>query len=391
MWDSEVVVTGAAQTPFNRRKDGSGPRDWAVSAFEAARDMAQIEASEIDALFIASESDFFSLQLNPSSVLATDLGLSGVAAVRCEAGGASGQAAVHQAALAVQSGLVQHAAVIGLDASASGLPPDKIKTLYGFSFDAWTDGLTGLTSTALYALSWQAFATQHGLGARHLNDVTRHNREQACSNPDAHLPRRDSADEIDASPLIASPYRRLHCSPLSDGAAALVLSHGSSTAPRATAPRLVGIGAATDHLHLGARAEPGHFAAKQAAMRRACTVAGITPADIGYAEVYDAYAGAQVQALAALGLSEAIEADLAAGVFTKGGRCPVNLSGGLMGQGAPAGAIGVAQTATCARMLEGRYHPALQLADLPAYALADTHGGVCTSAAVTLLKRGEAL
>lgn len=58
-----------------------------------------------------------------------------------------------------------------------------------------------------------------------------------------------------------------------------------------------------------------------------------------------------------------------------------------MGQGAPAGAIGVAQVAACARMLDGRYHAALQPSSIPNYALADTHGGICTTAGVTILKR----
>lgn len=368
MWDSKVIVSGAVQTPFNCRKDGTGPRDWSAQAFGAALTMAGIEAAQIDALFVASESDFFSLQLNPSSILASELGLTGAAAMRCEGGGASGQMAVHAATMAVQSGAVRHAAVIGVDPSASSLSGDAVRTLYGFSFDAWTDGMTGLTSTALYALSWQAFAAEHGLDAVDLAAVTMQNRANACANPEAHLPRRDSADEIDASPLIAIPYRRLHCSPLSDGAAALILSReGEGT--RKSAPRVAGIGAGTDHMHLGARANAGDFAAKRRAMQRARALAGVAPDQIGLAEVYDAYAGAQLQALHALGLSaETI----------------VNLSGGLMGQGAPVGATGVGQVATCARLLEGRYHAGLQ----PQSLRADTHGGVCTSSAVTILQRG---
>jgi acetyl-CoA C-acetyltransferase len=390
MWDSNVIVTGAAQTPFNRRKDGTGLRDWSASAFADALAMAQIEPSQIDALYVASESDFFSLQLNPSSILASELGLTGVAAMRCEGGGASGQLAVHAATMAVQSGAARHVAVIGVDSSASSLPGGAMRKLYGFSFDAWTDGMTGFSATALYALSWQVFAAKQGLGEAHLAAVTIQNRANACANLDAHLPRRDSADQIDASPMIASPYRRLHCAPLSDGAAALILSHHSATTRR-TAPRIAGIGAATDHMHLGTRADPGAFAAKRKAMQRACGVAGIVPGDIGLAEVYDAYAGAQLQALTALGLSDDVRVDLEASAFAPGGRCPVNLSGGLMGQGAPVGATGVGQVATCARLLEGRYPSDLQPEVLPKYALADTHGGVCTSAAVTILQgRGAA-
>ncbi|MEP6266091.1 MAG: hypothetical protein ABJ139_02010, partial [Paracoccaceae bacterium] len=191
MHKTNVTVTGAALTPFNRRRDGTGFRDWAASAFDTALDMSGLERSDIDALYVASESDFFHLQLNPASVLATELGLVGVAATRCEGGGASGQLAVHAAIRSVQSGAARHAVVIGVDPSASALSGDAIRSLYGFSFDAWTDGMTGLTSTALYALSYQAFAAEHRTTEADLAAVTIQNRMNACSNPGAHLRRQD--------------------------------------------------------------------------------------------------------------------------------------------------------------------------------------------------------
>lgn len=389
MSPNNALITGAALTPFNRRKDGSGFRDWAAQAFDAAISMAQIEPGDIDALFVASESDFFSMQLNPAAVLATELGLVGAAATRCEGGGASGQVAVHAAIDSIRSGMSRHVAVVGVDPSASCLAPQTIRTLYGFSFDAWTDGFSGVSSTGLYALSYQAFAAELQTTDADLASVTMQNRAHACENPGAHLPRQDRAHDIMESPAISSPYRRLHCSPLSDGAAVLIISNAAKAPKaRAKAPRVAGIGAGTDHMHLGARPAPGFFTAKAKAMARACIQANIKPAEIGLAEIYDAYAGAQLQGLHALGLSQNPARDLRRGDFAKDGRCPVNLSGGLMGQGAPVGATGVGQTATIALQLEGRYHPKLQLEDLPRYALADTHGGICTLAATTLLERG---
>ena len=386
-----AAISGAALTRFDRRKDGTSFRDWAAEAFSAALAMSGLERREIGALVLASESDFFTLQLNPASVIADDLGLFGVATSRVEGGGASGQLAVHAGAQTIAAGLARHVAVIGLDPSASQLPSDTVKMLYGFSFDAWTDGISGVPSTVLYALSMQDFMARTGLGGAALDAVTIQNRANACANPGAHLPRRHSAAELAASVMIATPYRRLHCSPLSDGAAAVILSHPDALPhARRRAPRITGIGAASDRVHLGARAEPGMFAAKRLAMQRACGMAGLVPADIDVAEVYDAYAGAQLQAIHALGLSCNIAADLADHAFGPDGRLPVNLSGGLMGQGAPVGATGVGQTATCALILEGRYHPGLQPQRSLRHALADTHGGICTTAAVTLLSQPEA-
>lgn len=386
-----VLIIGAALTPFNRRRDGSGFRDWASEAFDAALAMSGIDRGEIDALIIASESDFFTLQLNPASVLAQDLGLCGAETLRVEGGGATGQLAVHAGVERILSRRARHVAVVGVDPSASALAGDSIRELYGYSFDFWTDGLAGITATSLYALSWQAFAATHGGMAHDLNAVTIKNRGNAMANPNAHLPRQHVEEDFATSPMIASPYRRLHCSPLSDGAAALILSapDAAPAARRNMAPQITGIGAASDLPGLGHRREPGLFTAKTKAAERALSMAGIAPSDIAMAEVYDAYAGAELQAIAALGLADNAVAASRDGAFNPEGRCPVNLSGGLMGQGAPVGATGVAQTATCALVLEGRYHVALQPDHPMGHALADTHGGVGTTCAVTVVSAGD--
>ncbi len=385
-----VLVIGAALTPFNRRRDGSGFRDWAGEAFDAALAMSEIGREDIDALIVSSESDFFTLQLNPASILAQDFGLCGAETLRVEGGGASGQMAVHAGVERILSGRARRVAVVGVDPSASALPGDSIRELYGYSFDFWTEGLSGVTATSLYALSWQAFAADHGGTTEDLNAVTVKNRGNALSNPNAHLPRAHKPEEFADAPMIASPYGRLHCSPLSDGAAALILStmEAAPASRRKVASRITGVGAASDLPGLGHREAPGAFAAKTKAARRALGMAGIEASDIAVAEIYDAYAGAELQAVAALGLAEDPVRASRDNDLAPDGRCPVNLSGGLMGQGAPVGAIGVGQAATCALVLEGRYHAGLQPDRALGHALADTHGGVGTSCAVTVLSAG---
>lgn len=385
-----IAIAGASLTPFSRRRDGTGVRDWARDALDGALATAGLERRDVDTLVLASETDCFTLQLNPATLFAEDLGLSGVAAFRVEGGGASGQLAVHAGAARILAGLSRTVAVVGVDAAASGLPAETTRRLYGLSFDALTDGPAGTTATQLYALSWQVFAAAEGLDDDDLARVTIAHRANALANPDAHLPRSHSRDEIAASPLVASPYRRLHCSPLSDGAAAVILcAPDALPGARRSAPRIAGMGAATDRA-LGARDDPGRFAAKTRAMQSACRMAGTTPSDIGLAEIYDPYAGAALQALHALGLSEAPGRELGEGRFAPGGSLPVNLSGGLLGQGAAPGATGVAQVATCAQLLEGRYHSGAQLPAPPACAVADTHGGIASNAAVTILMQADA-
>lgn len=152
-------------TPFNRRKDKSSFRDWARAAASAALDDAGLEMGDIDSLVVASESDFFTLQLNPAALLADECGLQGVAAKRVEGGGASGHVAVHTGLAEVAAGMARRVMVLGVEPSASHLKAADVGALYGLSFDAWTDGMTGIDSTSLYAISAQAFMARTGCHA----------------------------------------------------------------------------------------------------------------------------------------------------------------------------------------------------------------------------------
>lgn len=213
------------------------------------------------------------------------------------------------------------------------------------------------------------------------------NRLHAQANPNAHLPLDINVEDVASSPVVASPYRRLDCSPLSDGAAAVILARASDLPARPSGrARFRAASSAVDTVRLGERRDPGQFVGKQQAAGKAFEMAGLVPEDIGLAEVYDSYSGAQLQALEALGLGQGdvtrAERD---GVYTQEGALPVNLSGGLLGQGAPVGATGVAQVLAAALQLEGRYG-GQQPGRAPQFALVDTHGGIATLNAVSILE-----
>jgi len=369
----DVVIAGGAMTPFNRRKDGSSFRDWARAAALSALEDAGLEAADIDALVVASESDFFTMQLNPAALLADECGLTGVAAKRVEGGGASGHLAVHAGLAEVASGMARRVMVLGVEPSASHLKGVDVGALYGLSFDAWSDGMTGIDSTSLYALSVQGFMARTGASLEDFAEIAVRNRANARENSNAHLPLDITLKDVADSPVVASPYRRLDCSPLSDGAAAIILARDEDlpTLGRSRA-RFRAASSAVDTVRLGERADPSFFAGKHRAAQKAYAMAGLTAADIQLAEVYDSYSGAQLQALEALGLAARPE-------------LPVNLSGGLLGQGAPVGATGVAQVLAAALQLEGRYF-GKRAQNAPRFALVDTHGGIATLNAVSILE-----
>ena len=376
---------------FARRRDGSTWRDWVREAGFAALEDAGIESCDVDAVVVATESDFFSLQIAPAPVVAAELGLERCGTMRAESGGASGAAAVRSAHALVASNLARCVLVVGFEAVASHLEGDDVRMLYGMSFDAEVEGFAGATPAALYALSMRMHMARHGTTPEQMAAVAVRNRAAACANPLAHKPMRIEVADVLASPVVASPYRRLDCSLLSDGCASVVVAH-PSRAPRIERPRvrIAGSGAASDCPRLGDRERPDRFDAKARAARAAYAMAGIrSPSEeIGCAEVYDAFSGAQIQAVEALGIAPEGTGGAACetGEFDVDGRIPVNLSGGLLAQGGAPGATGVVQAMTVQRLLEGRYFQDAQPRRTLRWGIVDTHGGVCTSAVVQVFE-----
>ena len=191
---------------------------------------------------------------------------------------------------------------------------------------------------------------------------------------------------ISLAMLSAMPLRN-------DGAAAVILSHPDVT-PNAERPRsrIAGSGVGTDFARLGDRNSRYEFRAKQEAAHAAYKMAGINdPAhEIDIAEVYDPFTGAELQSSEALGLvaeGQAVAA-LQDGLFDADGSLPVNRSGGLIGQGGVPGATGIAQAISMDRLLTGRY-PGQAPNELHRCGVIDSHGGICTLAAVHVLERLE--
>jgi len=386
------LILGGAIAKFGKYVDGSHWRDRVRSVAAEALRQAGLEPRDIDALVVASESDAMSLQINPAPVVAGDVGLVHASAMRVEGGGASGAMALRAGLLHVLSGLASRVLVVGFDDAASGLSSADTRLLYALSFDTEVDGLTGAGSASLYALSMSCHMRRHGTTEAQMAAVAVKNRGNARFNPDAHKPMDIDIDAVLRSPVISTPYKLLDCSLLSDAAAAVVLC-APDAAPRSERARVCisGSGCAADPARLGDRPDPGRFAAKTVAAQRAYTMAGITdPArEIDVAEVYDAFTGAEIQSLEALGLVAEGKggAAMTERRFHAEGEVPVNLSGGLLGQGGSPGAVGIAQAVTIARLLLGEYHPGAQPSRDLRRGLVDTHGGVATLCAVHVLER----
>jgi len=378
-------------TAFGRRSDGTSPRDWVRQvAQEAIRD-ACIGPEQVDALVVATESDFFWPQLCPGALLVDEAGLVPRPVMRVEMGGASGAMAIRAGTMHILSGMHRNVLVVGYEQAASGLPGDDVRTLYGLSFDAELEGMAGASAASLYALSAGLYMHEFGITERDLARVSVKNHGNAVLNPLSHKPMQVSIEDVLASRPVSSPYKLLDCSMISDGAAAVVLAAESFGPPRRPRVRIAGWGCASDHSRLGDRARPYAFEGKARSAHQAYEKAGITEPkrEVGLAEVYDAFTGAELQGIEALGLCDAGQAAraLAEGRFDRGGVLPVNLSGGLLGQGGPPGATGVAQVVTLAQVLQGRYWPGLQPGGERRFGVADAHSGVASVSVTHVLEK----
>jgi acetyl-CoA C-acetyltransferase len=251
--------------------------------------------------------------------------------------------------------------------------------------------MAGASAGALYALSIAEHMRIHGTTEAQLAAVSVKNHGNARDNPLAHKPMAIGVSDVLASRAVFPPYKLLDCSPISDGAAAVVLgAAGAIAAASRPRVRIAGSGSAADAVRLGDRREFHRFAGKERSARAAYAMAGIgDPArEIDVAEVYDAFTGAELQGIEALGLAPAGAAGpaAAAGEFARDGRLPVNVSGGLIGQGGAPGATGVMQIVTLTWLLQGRYFAPLQPSRALRRGVADAHGGIATVSVTHVLE-----
>lgn len=367
-------MAGAGMTRIGRRAEELP--DLMAEAAHAALLMAEVE--EPDAIVVAAMNpEEFVGQGNFASQVADRMGFARVPAVRIETATSSGAAAVYAGFLQVAAGQARRVLVVGGE-KMTHLPTPRVSELIGRSIDPHERSY-GATMPALAALVTRALMARTGVTEREIGQVSVKNHAHGARNPLAHFQAPVTLEMVMQSRPVAEPLRLLHCCPISDGAAAVVLSGERA------AVRLAGIGQGTDTLALRHRQELTSFRATQVAARAAYAMAGFGPARVDFAELHDAFAPFELIALEDTGLVPPGKAGRATldGETALDGRLPINPSGGLKARGHPLAATGIAQLVECTWQLSGR----AQGRQLEArVALAHSIGGLATSNWVTLLE-----
>jgi acetyl-CoA C-acetyltransferase len=399
---AEVVVLGGGLSKFAQERPDGTPVDWIVEAALAALDDAGAEIGAVQHSVVAYESEIVARQLTMGQVAQDALALCPRPSVRVEAGGATGGAALRTALAYLRGGLCESLLVVGADAVGRQVPATTVRQVYAMSGDVDFEMAAGGFFSAYYALMIQEHMRRYGTREEQMALVSVKNHRNALSNPMACMPLSLTVDDVMRSPRVASPYKRLDCAVLADGAAALLLATARWAAGHARAwrdrPRVhfTGSGCGTDRMRLGDRPRPypglAHFRAKREAARMAYAMAGITDPrrQLDVAEVADPYTGVELQSYEDLGFCGYGESGPLAerGVFDLGGELPTNTSGGLIGQGAPPGAMGLAQAVEIVRQLRGECPRERQVPDARR-GLTDIHGGTASLCTVAIFERRD--
>jgi acetyl-CoA acetyltransferase len=278
---------------------------------------------------------------------------------------------------AIAAGVFRSILVLGGE-RMSHLSTPRVSEIIGLSIDPYERSY-GATMPALAGLITRALMAKRGTTLREISQVAIKNHANAVHNPYAHFREPVTLETVMASRMVADPLRLYHCCPISDGAAALVL-----TAERG-AVRVAGIGQGADTLAVRYRDDLTTFAATQHAAKAAFSMAGFGADRIGLAEVHDAFAPFELISLEDVGLLQLGTAGRATldGQTALGGRLPVNPSGGLKARGHPLAATGIAQVVELFWQLTGQAGARQVDARV---GLAQSIGGLATNNFVTILE-----
>ncbi|MCS7104676.1 MAG: thiolase domain-containing protein [Thermofilaceae archaeon] len=386
--NGKVYIIGAGATKIGEHWDKS-LRDLAVEALFAAVKDASIDKRDVEALYVSNMmSGELQGQEHLGALIATWAGIPGVAACKVEGACACGGVAIHQAYLAVASGLYDCVAVVGVEKMTDVIPSDVTAAL-ATAEDQDYVVFTGTSFVGLNALIYRFYLEKYRVKQEDIARFAVHCHKMAVSNPYAQFRRPVSLEDVMSSPVIADPIRLLECAPVGDGAAALILCNERflKENPRDDLIEISGTAVATDIVSMHERRDPLAASALRRALDIAMEKAGIETKEIDVLEVHDAFTILGILPLELMGYAPPGEGWrlVAEGQVEPGGKIPTNTMGGLKARGHPVGGTGVYQVLDIVTQLRGKAG-SNQVEDAE-IGLAQNFGGVASTVAVNILKR----
>lgn len=351
---------------------------------EAIEDM-DADLSCVDAVYLGlMNPEAFTGVGNIASYVADKIGLSGVPSVRIETASSTGAAVLNLAFAAVKAGLYKNVLVLAAE-KMTHLSTPKVTKIISEVIEP-SERKTGASMPSLAAMCARRFAYENSISDKKfeavLEAVAVKSHHYGTLNPSAQFRREITHQDYANSRFISEPLRLYDCSPISDGAAALIISSDK------TDVTIAGVGQGTDKQALTRRKTITSFASTRKAAIAAYNMAGFGPENIDFAEIHDAFTPFEVAGLVDTYLlnPEDIQKFYKNKEGWHSGRLPVNISGGLKSRGHPVGASGLAQIVECWKIMTGKY-PADITPKKRDIALTQSIGGLATNNFVTILKR----
>ncbi len=383
-----VAIIGVGITKFGEHWE-KGVRDLALEAGIKAIVDANISGDKIDAGYVGNmAAGSLAGQEHLGALLADQLGLNPIPITRVEAACASGGVALRQGYLAVASGLHDIVVVGGVE-KMTDLSTEQVTAVLGGAGDQEWELFHGATFPALYALLARAYMNKFGAKEEDLAHVAVKNHKHASLVEYAQFPREISLETVMNSKYIASPLKVFDASPITDGAAAIVLAPLEIAESFTKKPiEIAASEQASDTIALHDRESLIELKAAKEAAKKAYKKANVEAKDIDVAEVHDCFTIAEILAIEDLGFFKKGEGYKAAreGETTFGGKVVVNTSGGLKAAGHPVGATGIKQAVELSLQLRGEAGKR-QVKDAE-IALSHNVGGSGATAVVSIYKKG---
>jgi acetyl-CoA C-acetyltransferase len=353
---SDVAIIGVGMTKFGEFWS-KGYRELITESGSKAIVDAGIDGKDIDAVYVGSMSPGRLIgQEHVGALVADYAGLVGVPATRVEAACSSGGLALHQAYLAIKSGLYDIVVVGGVEKMTDVSTEHATVALAGAADQEW-EAFHGITFPGLYAMMARRHMIDYGTTEEQISLVAVKNHSNGKLNPYAQFQYDVTLEDVMNSSMVADPLRLLHCSPITDGAATVILANAAKAKKLSKNPIWIkGSALSTDTLSLHERKSITRVEASIAAGKKAYKMANVKPKDIDFAEVHDCFSIAEILAIESLGFCKIGEGGklVEDGETWIKGRIPVNTSGGLKAKGHPVGATGIAQAIEATWQLRGQ-------------------------------------
>jgi acetyl-CoA C-acetyltransferase len=362
-----TMIIGWAHTPFGKL-DARTLEDLIVEVSREAIAHAGLSPEDIDEVVLGHFNTGFSRQgFTASLVHQADPALRFKPATRVENACATGSAALFQGARAIRAGDARTVLVVGAETmsgcSGAEVGANLLRAAYLLEDGEIQGGFAGVFGQ----IASRYFAT-YGDQSDALARIAAKSHRNALSNPYAHL-RKDLDYDFcrtpsDRNPFVAGPLKRTDCSPVSDGAAAVVLTRDDLAASAPRAVRLRSMTHVQDFLPMSRR-DPIAFEGCAKAWKQGLASAQMSLADLDLVETHDCFTIAELIEYEAMGLAAPGQGVrvVEEGLAEIGGRLPINPSGGLKAKGHPIGATGVSMHAIAAMQVCGQAPEGMQIPD----------------------------